>query len=162
MSSQLMIDVRELDEFNAEHIEGSIHVPLSNFRMTAPAILKSFPKAEVTFMCRSGKRALLAIDEARALGFSHPFHVYEGGILEWKNKGHPTIAANGSHFPIMRQVQITAGLLVTLSVLASRLWSPNAIWLAGFVGIGLTFAGITGFCGMAKILKRMPWNSKWT
>jgi rhodanese-related sulfurtransferase len=159
MSSKLIIDVREIDEYNAEHIDGSIPIPLSTFRTTAPAILNSFPTADVTVMCRSGKRALLAIDEARALGFSQQFQIYDGGILEWKKKGLPTTAANASHFPIMRQVQITAGLLVTLSVLASRIWFPNAIWVAGFVGVGLTFAGVTGFCGMAKILKQMPWNS---
>ncbi len=27
-----------------------------------------------------------------------------------------------------------------------------------FVGAGLTFAGITGWCGMAKLLALMPWN----
>jgi rhodanese-related sulfurtransferase len=160
MSSKLIIDVRELDEFNAEHVDGSIHIPLSAFRTAAPAILKSFPTAEITFMCRSGKRAHMAIDEARILGFSHSFQVYDGGLLEWKKKGLPTNVANGLHFPIMRQVQITAGLLVTLSVLASRFWFPNAVWLAGFVGVGLVFAGVSGFCGMANLLKYMPWNSK--
>ncbi|MDK4530548.1 DUF2892 domain-containing protein, partial [Kingella kingae] len=27
-----------------------------------------------------------------------------------------------------------------------------------FVGVGLVFAGVTGFCGMAKLLAKMPWN----
>jgi hypothetical protein len=26
------------------------------------------------------------------------------------------------------------------------------------VGAGLTFAGVTGFCGMARLLAVMPWN----
>jgi hypothetical protein len=26
--------------------------------------------------------------------------------------------------------------------------------------MGLTFAGITGFCGMAELLNQMPWNNK--
>jgi hypothetical protein len=26
------------------------------------------------------------------------------------------------------------------------------------VGAGLTFAGISGFCGMARLLSAMPWN----
>jgi hypothetical protein len=26
------------------------------------------------------------------------------------------------------------------------------------VGAGLTFAGISGFCGMARLLAVMPWN----
>ncbi|WP_245586965.1 YgaP-like transmembrane domain [Pelistega indica] len=28
----------------------------------------------------------------------------------------------------------------------------------GFVGAGLLFAGITGFCGLARLLQGMPWN----
>jgi hypothetical protein len=30
--------------------------------------------------------------------------------------------------------------------------------LSGFVGAGLTYAGISGFCGMARLLAAMPWN----
>jgi hypothetical protein len=30
--------------------------------------------------------------------------------------------------------------------------------LTWFVGAGLTFAGISGFCGMARLLAVMPWN----
>jgi hypothetical protein len=26
------------------------------------------------------------------------------------------------------------------------------------VGAGLTFAGVSGFCGMARLLAVMPWN----
>jgi len=39
-------------------------------------------------------------------------------------------------------------------------WLVNPLWLAlsGFVGCGLVFAGVTGFCGMGVILSRMPWN----
>ena len=32
--------------------------------------------------------------------------------------------------------------------------------LSGFVGAGLKFAGISGFCGLARLLVRMPWNRK--
>lgn len=32
--------------------------------------------------------------------------------------------------------------------------------ISGFVGAGLMLAGITGFCGMARLLEKMPWNSR--
>ena len=32
--------------------------------------------------------------------------------------------------------------------------------LSGFVGAELKFAGISGFCGLARLLVRMPWNRK--
>ncbi|WP_328287290.1 YgaP family membrane protein [Enterobacter cloacae] len=36
--------------------------------------------------------------------------------------------------------------------------SSGFFLLSGFVGAGLLFAGLTGFCGMARLLKVMPWN----
>jgi hypothetical protein len=43
-------------------------------------------------------------------------------------------------------------------VLLSQFAAPGWIWLSGFVGAGLIFAGISGFCGMARLLAAMPWN----
>jgi hypothetical protein len=51
-------------------------------------------------------------------------------------------------------VQIAAGSLVVLGVLVS----PWCYALSGFVSAGLIFAGITGTCGMASLLRLMPWN----
>ena len=36
--------------------------------------------------------------------------------------------------------------------------SPWFLALPLFVGGGLTVAGVTGFCGMAMLLMRAPWN----
>jgi hypothetical protein len=36
--------------------------------------------------------------------------------------------------------------------------TPGFFALAGFVGAGLTFAGVSGFCGMARLLALLPWN----
>ncbi|WP_343125582.1 YgaP-like transmembrane domain [Stenotrophomonas sp. SAU14A_NAIMI4_8] len=40
--------------------------------------------------------------------------------------------------------------------------SPWFHALSGFVGAGLLFAGVSGFCGLARVLMRMPWNRKAT
>ncbi|EHC46625.1 Rhodanese-related sulfurtransferase [Salmonella enterica subsp. enterica serovar Johannesburg str. S5-703] len=32
--------------------------------------------------------------------------------------------------------------------------------ISGFVGAGLMLAGMTGFCGMARLLEKMPWNTR--
>ena len=37
---------------------------------------------------------------------------------------------------------------------------PPMIWLSAFVGAGLVFAGVTGFCGLGLLLSAMPWNKK--
>jgi hypothetical protein len=59
---------------------------------------------------------------------------------------------------IMRQVQITAGLLVLTGVALGAIVSPTFYALAGLIGGGLTFSGVTGSCAMASILRRLPWN----
>ena len=38
--------------------------------------------------------------------------------------------------------------------------SDGFFLLSGAVGAGLTFAGVTGFCGMARLLATMPWNRR--
>jgi DUF2892 family protein len=59
---------------------------------------------------------------------------------------------------IFRQVQIVVGFLVLLSVLAGFFISPAGFVVAGLFGAALAFAGISGWCGMAKLLNLMPWN----
>ena len=58
----------------------------------------------------------------------------------------------------MRQVQIAAGALILAGVILSVTVNPAFLGLSAFVGAGLTFAGVTGWCGMAHLLALMPWN----
>ena len=157
--SAIIIDVRESDEFEAEHIEGSMHIPLGEFSKRAPALFKLLSCKSVVLMCRSGKRASLAKSQVSGLISGVDLVVYEGGILAWKSQGKPTKATRKRHFPIMRQVQLVAGSLVLIGSVLAWWVNPVFILLSGFVGAGLTFAGATGFCGMAVLLAKMPWNT---
>ncbi len=156
--SAVIIDVRERDEFAAEHIENAIHIPLSELNRQAPAILKHLNGQKILLMCASGKRAGLAAQQMASFSHGLDVSVFEGGMMTWKREGGRTIAAKNFYLPIIRQVHLVAGSLVILGVLLSHFVNPSFIWLAGFVGAGLAFAGATGFCGMAEILARMPWN----
>jgi hypothetical protein len=57
-----------------------------------------------------------------------------------------------------RQVRLIAGLLVAVGSLLALLVDNRWAYLSGFVGLGLTFAGLTDFCAMAILLQKMPWN----
>ena len=61
---------------------------------------------------------------------------------------------------IMRQVQIAAGMLVLAGVLLGVFVAPAFLGLSAFVGAGLLVAGVTGWCGMANLLRIMPWNRR--
>ncbi len=157
---QIILDVREQDEFAAEHVPGSIWVPLSQFSHSAPGVLQSLVGRQVLLMCRSGSRARLAGEQINKLGFNGQieFSVYEGGILEWGRKGNPVVTRKAAHLSMVRQVQLSAGLIVLLSSLLSIYVDQRIAWAAAFVGGGLTSAGLTGFCGLARLLAVMPWN----
>jgi rhodanese-related sulfurtransferase len=155
----LILDVREKEEFEAEHIPGSISCPMSQLDLVAPGILKNITQNEVIVMCRTGNRARLAIGELQKFGVPHQFSCYEGGILKWKGEGRE-VAGTGGIFPIMRQVQILASTMIFLAFILSSIGNPHFIYLALFVGFGLGLAGWTGFCPAAFIIQRMPWNRK--
>lgn len=55
-------------------------------------------------------------------------------------------------------MQIAVGLIVLALVLAGFAFGPLFFGLAGAIGFMLALAGITGWCGMALLLQRMPWH----
>lgn len=59
---------------------------------------------------------------------------------------------------VLRQAQLVAGALALLGFVLGTLVSPWWHALSGVVGLGLVHAGLSGTCGMALLLERMPWN----
>lgn len=146
-----LIDVRTPAEFGEIHIEGSTLMPLDRLapaEITGPAVL----------VCRSGKRAEQARQKLAAAGCEN-LAVLEGGVTAWEQAGLP-VARGKAVISLERQVRIAAGLLVVTGVGLGTWVHPGFYGLAAFVGAGLTFAGITDWCGMAMLLAKMPWNQR--
>lgn len=150
----VLIDIREPDEFARSHIAGAQSRPLSGWEQ---AHIQIAPDADVIFTCRSGMRTHGACDRLAARVAGQAF-VLEGGLDGWTRAGLPLETDARAPLEIMRQVQIAAGSLVLAGVLLGWVVSPVWFALAAFVGAGLTFAGATGFCGMARLLMLAPWN----
>ena len=150
-----LVDVREPDERARAHIPGSRHLPLSQLHQAELAVQEGRP---VLFHCRSGMRTASNADMLAAKAGVCEAFIVEGGIDGWKAAGLPVAENRKAPLEIIRQVQIGAGSLVLLGVLGGAFVSPLFYLLAGFVGAGLVFAGISGFCGMALLLRHMPWN----
>ncbi|BBP46008.1 sulfurtransferase [Thiosulfatimonas sediminis] len=51
-------------------------------------------------------------------------------------------------------ILLIAGTVVLISSILSVYHAPEWIYLTGFVGANLLFAGLTGFCPMVKILRK--------
>ena len=150
----ILIDVRESDEHAREHILGARLAPLS--AIDAHDFDRDHDKAAV-FHCRSGMRTQANAAKLIARGFSDAYYL-EGGIEAWKAAGLATHTNRKAPLEIMRQVQIAAGVLILTGVLLGFFVNPVFYALSACVGAGLTFAGVTGWCGMAMLLKTMPWN----
>lgn len=153
-NTAVLIDIREPDEYVRRHIPGAQSLPLSGLS-AAHADLDS--GRDIIFTCRSGMRTAGACDRLAARVSGEAF-VLEGGVDAWAAAGLPVTVDEKAPLEIMRQVQIAAGSLILIGVILGFLVSPLWFGLAGFVGAGLTFAGVTGFCGMARLLMMAPWN----
>jgi len=148
----LVIDVREPDEFAREGIDGARNAPLSQ--------LGTQPKlgGQVIFHCKSGMRtqanaaALCACVEGEG-------YVLAGGLEAWKAAGLP-LRRSKAPLEMQRQVMIAAGGLILVGSGIGAFVHPAGFGLAAFVGTGLLLAGVSGFCGMARLLALAPWNRR--
>jgi len=150
-----LLDVREPVEFAGARIPGSRLLPLGRL---AGALATIDPASPVLCVCRSGRRSAEAAATLLANGFSD-VTCLEGGLLAWQDAGLAVERDIRPPWPLERQVRLVAGLLVLAGVGFSLRW-PWAIGLSAFVGAGLTFAGLTDWCGMGLLLAKAPWNRR--
>lgn len=155
----VLIDVREPVEYEAEFIEGSQNLPLSQLKLEQISILED---QKLVLHCQSGGRSMMACKQLKDEGFVFEAWNLEGGIVAWKEAELPVKSSNKKILLLDRQVQIVIGLIVLVGTLLG-LWI-NSTWFALpiIIAIGLINAGLTGWCGLAKLLAKMPWNTKST
>lgn len=150
----ILVDVRSKDESNASRIPNSICVPLDELEEYSKSLSR---EADVIVYCRSGNRSTKAAEVLLKAGHENIYNL-EGGILEWQKQGFDVLKLTQSGISIQRQVLLVMGLVVFISTLLTIFVSDSFFYLTAFVGLGMTFAGITGFCGLAILLEKMPWN----
>lgn len=84
----IMLDIRDIQEFDAERIPGAILAPMQEL---VPGALPAQDAKHIILQCRSGGRTAKLAEALMAMGvFSEIAHL-EGGILAWKAEGLPTI-----------------------------------------------------------------------
>ena len=151
-----MLDVRTPPEFTNAHVPGARLIPLDD--LNVEAYLKEHqPGRPLYVLCQAGSRAGKAIDRLESAGCFDGVLV-EGGTQAWIDAGLPVDRGASKVLPLMRQVQIVVGALSSVGGALALLVSPWFALLPVFIGSGLLFAGLTGKCGLAFLLARMPWN----
>ena len=82
----IVIDVREVDEYNAAHIKGAILIPVGT---CSPASVPRNPNKKIVFHCKAGIRGGKACDVcAQALPDKAVYNL-EGGLDAWIAAGYP-------------------------------------------------------------------------
>jgi rhodanese-related sulfurtransferase len=149
----VLVDVRDPAEFAAERIEGALNLPLAE--LTAAKVAEVAQGRLPIVMCKSGMRSGKACEVLSAVP---EMRVLAGGLSYWAVAGLPVVRARQSawhRLPLDRRVQIVVGTLVASSSVLALLVSPWWALGSGFIGLGLVNAGVTGWCGMGKILARL-------
>jgi len=149
-----VIDVRTGGEFDGEHVPGSRWIALDEVAQRADEV-RATPAPRL-LLCHVGNRAEMARQALAKLGIGG-LSVVTGGIVAYRQAGGDVAIGRGV-ISIERQVRIGAGSLVLTGVVLGASLHPAFFGLAGFVGAGLVFAGITDWCGMGLLLAKAPWN----
>lgn len=154
----VIIDVRTPAEFASGHIHGSLNLPLN--KCTPEALLAlltehSYADGKVCLTCKAGQRSQMAAQQLQ--GWTGELLLLDGGVDAIKSGLNVT--AQSKVIPLERQVFITAGALILLGMLLGTFVHSGWYGISAFVGGGLLFSGLTGFCGMALLLAKMPWNN---
>ena len=90
----VLVDVREPEEWQHGHIDGSVPAPRGLLEFfadpTSPRHKSDLdPDRRVVVVCASGARASLAARTLQTLGYEN-VAVLEGGLNAWKEAGLPT------------------------------------------------------------------------
>jgi rhodanese-related sulfurtransferase len=150
----VIVDVRSESERAVAGVAGSIHLPLESVESGVSQLQGQ--GRPIAVLCKSGMRATMAQERLARCGV--PVSVIEGGMDAWIRVGLPTTQMTVSSWSLERQVRFVAGLLVVCGTVGVLVWGRGWLVVTGFVGAGLTFAGLTDTCLMGRLLARMPWN----
>lgn len=148
----LIIDVRSPIEFETEHLEGSVNIPLEQLEARSEELPRI---GALVVVCRSGKRAERGAYVLLGKGLQPK--ILAGGLLAWRKAGLP-VKEGKKMLSIERQIQLIVGVGVLTGVLMGAFINPWFLVIPAFFGMGLTFAGLSGTCALGLLLMKAPWN----
>lgn len=153
-----VIDVRTPAESATGHLPGAFNIPLDRLDRALPDIRRAAERRDVLVVCASGARSENACRVLADSGVAAATFV--GGTGAWAARGHdlhhPHTAPRAA-WSMERQVRFAAGLLVLLG-LALGLLHPAFQLVSAAIAGGLVLSALTGTCGLAVMLARLPRN----
>lgn len=86
-AGDILLDVRNPDEFSSAHIKGALNIPVSELPQRSDE-LKSFKN--IYIYCKRGGRAQMAYQALSTLGYQNIFCLAEAGMDAWIEQGFET------------------------------------------------------------------------
>jgi rhodanese-related sulfurtransferase len=143
-------------EYAEKHIEGVQSIPLDVLEENISSLES---KETIYIHCHSGRRGEKAVKKLESHGLNAEIVNVTGGLHAWEEAGFSTNSLSSSKMTVMRQVFLTAGILVLLGIVLNLITNnTNFLFISAFVGLGLSISGATGWCGLQMLLSKMPWN----
>jgi hydroxyacylglutathione hydrolase len=84
-----LLDVRDDDEWEEGHVEGSVHIPYHDLRDGLPRDIQNGKPLAVA--CSVGNRSSIAVSLLRRAGVEGVIHVAEGGVADLEEEGIPLV-----------------------------------------------------------------------
>ena len=156
----LLLDVRTAPEYSSGHIPGAKLLALDEIGQQTVSERLGHPaqrdQKAIYLTCQSGLRAQQAVERLHDYGYQNLVLV-EGGTERWEKAGLPMHRC-GKVISLERQVQIAIGSLLLLKVVFGFTLHELFFLAGALIGAGLIMAGVTRWCGMARLMAKMPWN----
>src|SRR5947199_10190457 len=84
----VIVDVRQTDEWDEEHIPGALHLSRGTIELDIEEKVPD-PNAMIICHCGGGGRGALATETLQKMGYKN-VHSMAGGLKAWKASGLPT------------------------------------------------------------------------
>lgn len=85
----IIVDVRNLAEYNKGHVQGALHAPLSTLS-SAISSFKPYQQRPIIVACQTGFQAPAACTMLRKAGFNTLYYL-DGGMNAWMNDRLPMV-----------------------------------------------------------------------
>jgi rhodanese-related sulfurtransferase len=93
--SIIILDAREVPEFQISHLESAINIGFNKFSAEEKQLQKLNKNTPIIVYCSVGIRSEEMGEKLKKAGFTNVKNLY-GGIFEWKNKDFPVIDSTGT------------------------------------------------------------------
>lgn len=83
------VDIRDRKDFNAGHITGAIHLPLSSLDKKMHE-LEKYKDKQIIVVCKMGSSANLAVSKLQKAGYQQVARL-KGGMMQWQTDSMPVV-----------------------------------------------------------------------